>query len=364
MRVHRVGRVLVTLLVAGLGVCAFLGYRGEVGFFGSGPAAEFVATAEQPAPVPLDPVLVADQVRPALVNISVESSPLGIGAAGSGIVLTADGQVLTSHHVIKGAEVLTVTGIGNGLAYNATVLGYDSAADIALLSLTGASGLATARLGTSADLRIRQEVLAIGDAGGDGGAPDSVAGPITGLNATIIAMNSADLTRKALHGMVEIAAPVVGGQSGGALVDATGAVVGVITAASGERGRTEHQTKPANGYAVPIDTAVRIVEQIRSGTPTESVHIGPTATLGVQIVDAEPAGAQVNWAFYGQPARAAGIGTGDIITAVDGRAITTAKALRSAINVRKPADVVLLDVIAPDGTTRTVEVVLGWGTPS
>lgn len=356
-----VGRVLVTLVVTVLGVCAFLGYRGELGAFGTGATGEFVAVAEQPAPVPLDPLPVAEQVRSALVNIDVEST-FGLGAAGSGIVLTPDGQVLTSHHVIKGADVLTVTDIGTGTSYHAEVLGYDATADIALLSLTGAGGLPTARLGSSADLRIRQEVLAIGDAGGDSGEPTAFAGPITRLDATIVAMNSADLTRKALTGMVEIAAPVEGGQSGGALVDGTGAVVGVITAASGERTATD--TRPANGYAVPIDTAMRIVAQIRSGVPTETVHIGPTATLGVQIVDAEPAGAQVNWAFYGQPARAAGIGTGDVITAVDGRAISTAKALRAAINVRKPAEVVLLEVIAPDGTVRAVEVTLGWGAPS
>ncbi|MFE3319376.1 S1C family serine protease [Nocardia sp. NPDC059195] len=354
----RVGRVLVTMLVALLGVCAFLGYRGEFALV----EPEFVAQAQAPVPVPLDPVLVAGQVESVLVNIDVDAAGFGVGAAGSGIVLTADGQILTSHHVIKGAEALSVTDIANGFVYEATVLGYDSGADIALLSLGGATGLPTARLGSSADLRISQDVLAIGDAGGDGGLPTSVAGPITDLDATIVAMNSADLTRKALNGMVEIAAPVMGGQSGGALADASGAVVGVITAASGEASRAEG--KPANGYAVPIDTAMRIVAQIRSGTPTETVHIGPTATLGVQVIDARPAGAQVSWAFYGQPAREAGISIGDVITAVDGVSITTAKALSAAINVRKPADPVRLDVTSPDGATRTVEVALAKGTPN
>ncbi|MFD3743871.1 S1C family serine protease [Nocardia sp. NPDC058633] len=354
----RVGRVLVTMVVALLGVCAFLGFRGE--FVLVEP--EFVAQAQPPVLVPLDPVLVAGQMESVLVNIDVDAGGVGIGAAGSGIVLTADGQILTSHHVIKGAEALRVTDIATGLIYEATVLGYDSGADIALLSLGGARDLPTARLGTSADLRISQDVLAIGDAGGDGGAPTSVAGPITDLNATIVAMNSADLTRKALDGMVEIAAPVMGGQSGGALADASGAVVGVITAASGENSRAEG--KPANGYAVPIDTAMRIVAQIRSGTPTDTVHIGPTATLGVQVIDARPAGAQVSWAFYGKPAREAGISIGDVITAVDGVSITTAKALAAAINIRKPADPIRLDVTSPDGATRTVEAVLAKGTPS
>ncbi|MFD3592716.1 S1C family serine protease [Nocardia sp. NPDC058640] len=355
---RRVSRLLVTMVVALLGVCAFLGYRGEFALV----EPQFVAQAQAPVLVPMDPVVVADQVEAALVNIDVETAGFGGGAAGSGIVLTADGQILTSHHVIKGADELRVTDIANGLVYEATVLGYDSGADIALLSLAGASGLPVARLGTSADLRITQDVLAIGDAGGDGGEPTAVTGPITDLNATIVAMNSADLTRKALNGMVEVAAPVMGGQSGGALADATGAVIGVITAASGEASRTEGN--PPNGYAVPIDTAMRIVTQIRSGTPTDTVHIGPTATLGVQVIDGRPAGAQVSWAFYGQPAREAGITIGDVITAIDGVSITTAKALSAAINLRKPADPVRLDVTSPDGVTRTVEAVLAQGTPT
>ncbi|MEV6214906.1 trypsin-like peptidase domain-containing protein [Nocardia sp. NPDC051833] len=360
---HAVGRVFATLVVALIGVCAFLGYRGDLVLPWKPHAEDYVAVVQAPPQVPLDPALVAAQVQPVLVNISVDATLFGTAAAGSGIVLTPDGQILTSHHVIKGAEEVSVTDIGNGLVYAATVLGYDSTADIALLSLTGASGLPTARLGSSAELRIRQDVLAIGDAGGDGGAPTSVTGPITDLDASIVAMNSADLTRKSLRGMVQIAAPVVGGQSGGALADSSGAVVGVITAASGERPDGE-PPKQANGYAVPIDTAMRVVAQIRSGTPTETVHIGPTATLGVQVVDAKPAGAQVNWAFYGQPARAAGITTGDIITALDGRPITTARALSSAINTRKPADRIRLDITAPDGTTRTIDVVLAEGTPN
>ncbi|MFC4126073.1 S1C family serine protease [Nocardia rhizosphaerae] len=361
---HAVGRALVTLVVAVVGVCAFLGYRGELGLPWRPGAAEIATVVAPPPPVALDPGWVTAQVRPSLVNIAVDAARFGANAAGSGIVLTADGQILTSHHVIKGAEEVSVTALVDGLVYEATVLGYDSTADIALLSLAGASGLPAARLGASSQLRIRQEMLAIGDAGGDGGEPTAVIGPITDLDASIVAMNSADMSRKALRGMVQIAAPVVGGQSGGALVDSGGAVVGVITAASAQRSTAETANRPPTGYAVPIETAMRIVTQIRSGVPTDTVHVGPTATLGVQIIDANPSGAQVNWAFYGQPARAAGIAAGDIVTAVDGTPITTAKALSAAINIRSPGDRIRLDITAPDGSTRVVEVVLARGTPN
>ncbi|WP_327094099.1 S1C family serine protease [Nocardia vinacea] len=361
-RVDSGGRALALFAAVLLAVAAFFGFRGELPDWSSPSGADNSPPALlEPLP-PLDPVAVAQAVEPALVNISTSARPFGLGAAGSGIVLTADGQVLTSHHVVKGAETVSVTDVGNGTVYDATVLGYDAGADIALLELTGATDLTTARIGRSAELRVHEDVLAIGNAGGAGGTPTSIPGNITDLNSTIVALNASDLTRKSLTGMVEIAAPVTAGQSGGALADPGGTVVGVITAASGETSREVGRTP--NGYAVPIDTAMRVVGQIRSGTPTETVHIGPTATLGVLISDAKPSGAKIDVALYGLPAYAAGLVDGDVITSIDGRGITTAKALRGAINVHKPDDIVQLGVLGIGGVQRTITVVLALGTPN
>ncbi|WP_433198538.1 S1C family serine protease [Nocardia sp. CA-107356] len=361
-RVGSGGRALALFIAVLFAVATFFGFRAELADWSSPSGAENSAPALLEPQPPLDPVVVAQSVEPALVNISTSSPPLGLGAAGSGIVLTADGQVLTSHHVVKGADTVTVTDVGNGAVYDAKVLGYDASADIALLELSGAADLVIARVGNSADLRVHEQVLAIGNAGGTGGTPTSVQGNITDLNSTIVALNTSDLTRKSLTGMVEIAAVVSAGQSGGALADPGGAVVGVITAASGE---TAHDVgRTPNGYAVPIDTAMRVVYQIRSGTPTETVHIGPTATLGVLISDANPSGARVDVALYGLPAHAAGLVDGDVITSIDGRDISTAKALRAAINVRKPDDTVLLGVTGVGGARRAVSVVLALGTPN
>ncbi|MFQ6393754.1 S1C family serine protease [Nocardia sp. KC 131] len=362
-RVRGGGRALALLVAALLAVAAFLGFRGELpGWPANGPDTAGSAISEPVAP--LDPVAVAHFVEPALVNISTSSPPFGLGASGSGIVLTADGQVLTSHHVVKGAEAVTVTDVGNGLEYDATVLGYDSGADIALLELGNAVDLVIANVGSSSELRMRDQVLAIGNAGGNGGTPTAITGSITNLDSTIVALNSADLSRKALSNMLEVAAPVSSGQSGGALADRNGAVVGVITAASGEPAR--EVDSQANGYAVPIDTAMRVVRQIRSGTPTDTVHIGPTATLGIIISNAEPAGtgARVDVATYGMPAYTAGIVAGDVITAIDGRAITTAQSLRAALNTRRPNDPVGLAVTGADRVQRTVPVVLTVGPPN
>ncbi|WP_067463673.1 S1C family serine protease [Nocardia amamiensis] len=356
------GRALVMVITFVLTIAAFLGYRGELPGRDVSDPTRTAASVLPALAEPLDPAFVTAAVQPALVNISASTTLAGPGAAGSGIVLTADGEVLTSHHVVKGADTVTVTDVGSGKAYDAVVLGYDSGADIALLDLPAAA-LPTATIGSSAGLRLREEVLAIGNAGGTGGPPSAVHGPLTDLDSEIVAVNVADLSRKALSGMLEVAAEVTSGQSGGALVDRNAFVVGVIAAASGD---PEHaQDRSPNGYAVPIDAAMRVVHQIRSGTPTDTVHIGPTATLGVLISNALPTGtgARVDVAIYGMPAHAAGLSPGDVITSVDDRAVTSVQSLRAALNTRKPNDTVRLGVIGAGGE-RTVAVVLTAGPPN
>ncbi|NNH74781.1 PDZ domain-containing protein [Nocardia uniformis] len=353
------GRLLAAVFAAALAITALFGYHGELPrwTFNSDPPTYSLLGPPLP---PLDANLVSHVVEPALVNINANMRPFGLAAAGSGIILTAEGQVLTSHHVIKGADSVSVTDIGTGAVYPATVLGYDSGSDIALLELTGAGALPTARIGTSAPLRLGDEVLAIGNAGGTG-SPTAVGGAVTGLDSTIVARNSSDLSRKSLRGMIEVAAPVAAGQSGGALVDRYGAVVGVVTAASGDV-RKALGDGP-NGYAVPIDTAMGVVHQIRSGTPTDTVHVGPTATLGILTSDDRSGGARIDVTLYGTPAHTAGLVDGEVIIALDGGPIGTAQALRAALNLRKPGDVVRLDVTGPHGQ-RSVDVTLSVGPPN
>ncbi|RDI52076.1 S1C family serine protease [Nocardia mexicana] len=358
-RTGRTGRTVAVLLAAMLAVVAFLGYQGELPRWVFG-ITDSTATLLAPPLPPMDPAAVAAAVEPELANINVSVRPTGMTAAGSGIVLTADGQVLTSHHVVKGAESITVGDIGTGGQYPATVLGYDADADIALLELSRAAGLPVARIGSSAALRVGDEVLAIGNAGGTG-SPTATPGTVTALDASIVARDAADYSRKALTGMVEIAAPVTSGQSGGALADSHGSVVGVITAASGDVAKASGR---ASGYAVPIDTAMSVVRQIRSGLASDTVHVGPTATLGVITSDAKPAGARIESAVYGMPAYAAGLTEGEIITGIDGRAVTSVQSLKAVLNLRKPDDTVQLELTVPDGSRRTVAVVLAVGPPN
>ncbi len=354
-RTGAIGRTTIGVAVVLLAVVAALGLQGGLPHWGIGPG----TASPEPTVPPMNTVAVAARVEPELTNVTVTIEPIGLGAAGSGIVLTSDGQVLTSHHVVKGADVITVADLCTGAQYPATVLGYDSAADIALLSLTGARGLPVVRIGDSDALEPGDEIMAIGNAGGTG-RPTAIPGTVTGLNASIVARDAADLTRKALSGMLEVDAPVESGQSGGAVVNRDGAVVGVITAAAGDPNRSQG---PTLGYAVPIDTAMTIVRQIRSGTPTTAVHIGPTATMGVLADDASPSGARIEVSVYGQAASDAGLSEGEVITAVDDHPIASAKALSSALDGYKPGDAVRVGLAETDGSHREATVVLGSGPP-
>ncbi|HEY5855504.1 MAG TPA: trypsin-like peptidase domain-containing protein [Aldersonia sp.] len=318
-----------------------------------------------PAPVytppptlpPMDPVAVAAAVDPALVNIASDGGLFDATASGSGIVLTPDGEVLTSHHVIKGADRIDVVDVGTGATYVATVLGYDRDRDIALLDLPDVDGLSVARLAADPP-RVGTEVLAIGNAGGTGGVPTAVGGRIIDLDRTIVARNAGDLTRNALSGLIEVRAPVTAGQSGGALVDSTGAVLGVLAAASG---RVSESDQP-RGFAVPIDDALEVVEQIRSGVSTDAVHIGPTATLGVLISNASN-GVRVGAALYGQPAAQADIPDAAVILALDGRPVGSVSDVRAVIDRMSPGETISVGWLDAAGARHDTAVAVGEGTP-
>ena len=174
---------------------------------------------------------------------------------------------------------------------------------------------------------------------------------------------------------IEIEADVRPGQSGGALVNSWGEVIGVIAAASDQpdvelpdaaAGQTSAPVAPIHGYAVPIVQAMEIVEQIRAGQESETVHVGPTAILGSYVRDSpngRPEGAYVEVSIYGSPAYAAGLDQGDIITAIDDQRVASNSALRAELGRRLPGDEVRLTVVGPDDVVRTVTLILAEGTP-
>ena len=302
-------------------------------------------------------------VDPALVDISVTFPYQGAQGAGTGIVLTPSGEVLTNNHVIEGATNIQVTDIGNGKTYSATVAGYDPSADIAVLQLSGASGLQTAKLGNSGNLAVGQSVVGLGNAGGAGGTPSSASGTITALDQSITASDSLSGTNEQLSGLIQTNADIQAGDSGGALANSAGQVVGMITAgsSSGPYG----VTSATQGYAIPINKAVSVANQIESGNSSSTVHIGPTAFLGVLISssaqDASGSGATISSVVSGGPAAQAGLAAGDTITSIDGQAVTSATNLGSIIGQYKPGTTVQVGWNDTNGQAQTTTVQLGSG---
>jgi S1-C subfamily serine protease len=260
-------------------------------------------------------------------------------AAGTGIVLTSNGEVLTNNHVIDGATGIRVTDLGNGRVYTATVLGYDRSRDIAVLKLNGASGLKVARLGDSSTVRVGEAVVGIGNAGGAGGSPTVAGGSVTALDQSITATEQDGGNPENLTGLIEVNAYIQAGDSGGPLVSTSGKVIGMDTAASVG---FSFETTGTEGYAIPINSAVAIARKIASGQGSASVHIGRTGFLGVQVYStqsgASPSGALINEVMTGSPAASVGLAVGDVITSLGGKAIHSAPGLTARMQLYHPGD--------------------------
>jgi S1-C subfamily serine protease len=221
---------------------------------------------------------IANAVEPGVVDISSSLQYVGGNAEATGMVISSSGLVLTNNHVIDQTTGLNATVVTTGKRYPARWLGYDKADDVALIQLVGASGLRTVPLGNSSTVKMGDNVVAIGNAQGRGGAV-VVTGSITQLNQTITASDELGGT-ETLHGMLQTNAQIVEGDSGGPLVNMDGRVIGMDTAASS--GSLGNQTSDV-GFAIPINRALSIARQIRNGQASSTITIGPTGFLGVLV---------------------------------------------------------------------------------
>jgi S1-C subfamily serine protease len=305
---------------------------------------------------------VAAAVSPALVDINTTLSYQGGEAAGTGIVLSSDGVVLTNNHVIEGATSITVTDIGNGKSYPGIVKGYDRTHDIAIVQMQGASGLTAARIGDSTKVAVGDNVIGLGNAGGLGGTPSAAAGVVTALNQSITASDDSNQTSEQLTGLIQTDADIQPGDSGGALVNSSGRVIGIDTAASAG---FSFNSQGGQGFAIPINEALGIANQIRSGQATPSVHIGATAFLGV-LVDASannngPSGAPLSRVVSGGPADKAGLSAGDTITSLGGTAVDSANSLTQIIERYRPGDRVEVGWVDSNGQTHQGTIQLSTG---
>jgi S1-C subfamily serine protease len=299
-----------------------------------------------------------------VVDIRTTLGYQGGAAAGTGIVLTSTGEVLTNNHVIRGATVVKVVIPQTGRSYSAKVVGYDVSDDVAVLQVSGASNLRTATLGNSSKLHVGQQVTATGNAGGTGKLA-SVGGTITGLGKTITASDEQNGSEQ-LNGLIETNAALQPGDSGGPLLDTSHRVIGMNTAAS--VGFSFQTVASTDAYAIPINRAVTLAKQIESGRSTATVHVGGTPFLGVQIQDAggfgfgdTATGGLVAGVVSGSPASKAGLTAGDVITAVGGRTIASSSDVLSALLGKTPGASVQLTWVDQLGSSHTATVTLASG---
>jgi S1-C subfamily serine protease len=322
---------------------------------------------------PADASSIAARVDGGLVDINTTVDYGAAQAAGTGMVLTSGGEVLTNNHVIDGATSISVTDVGNGRTYDATVVGYNVTKDVAVLQLTGASGLQSVTTAGGA-ASAGEEVVGIGNAGGSGGTPSYAGGTVTATNQSITASDDLTGTDENLTGMIETNADIQSGDSGGPLVNSSGQVIGMDTAGSETSGFISESS--GSGYAIPIGVATSIAQQIVAGQSSGTVHVGATAFLGVQLSQSQSglgpgsgsstaSGVQISGVVSGSPAAGAGLANGDVITAVAGRGVTSQSSLEAVmVNDLKPGEQVTVQYTDTAGQQRTVSVVLASGPPS
>jgi S1-C subfamily serine protease len=352
---------------------------------------------------------VVNKVEPGMVIINSTIQYQSEAGAGTGMVINSDGLVLTNNHVIEDSTKLTATVVATGKTYPATVLGYDTTGDIALIRLQGASGLTTVPLGNSSTVKAGDPVVALGNAEGQGTILPA-AGRITGVNKTITASDEGGtITSETLHGMLETNAGIVSGDSGGPLSNAAGQVIGMDTA--GQSVNFGEQAS-STGFAIPINTALSVASQIAAGHASSVISIGYPPFIGIyaatgttssnpqtqaeqqaeasgnpfggyggfggyqpscytsdsdlqipsQVAPAN-SGALVDGVICGSPAASAGMTGGAVITAVNGKSVGTPDQLESILATFRPGNTVTITWMNLNGQTTTSTLHLVAGPP-
>ena len=308
-------------------------------------------------------------IDPTLVDIISTFEYQQATGAGTGIVLSATGEILTNNHVISGSTSISVTDVGNGQTYTASVVGYDASHDVAVLQLQGASGLQTASI-SSSTVTVGEAVVAAGNAGGTGGTPTAAAGSVTAVDQSITASNELTGTSERLSGLIEVNAAIQSGDSGGALVDASGRVIGINTAGSSNYSLS---SDTGRGFAIPIADALTIASAVEAGQGSATTHVGDSAFLGVlmsstsahgRVGRSTNAGALVGGVVSGDPAAKAGIAAGDTITSLGGKTVDSATTLGQLMIGYHPGDAVALGWVDVSGKAHTARVVLVSGPPA
>jgi S1-C subfamily serine protease len=389
--------VAMGILGAGLAAGLILALYSPSGASLPGSGAVPAPAASAP-PLPSSEQGIATKVKTGLVLVNTTLQYNSEAAAGTGMVINADGLVLTNNHVIEGSTKITATVASTGKTYTAMVVGYDKTGDVALIQLQNASGLTTVPIGNSSSVTAGQPVVALGNAGGQGSIT-ATAGHVTALNQTITASdNGSSTASETLHGVIQTNADIVPGDSGGPLASSAG-VIGMDTA-----GNDANDQQAAVGFAIPINAALSVARQIAGGRASSTITIGDPPFLGIFIgsgsssspqaqaqqqanggsggsgsapacyssntdlvvpsqIAPVSSGTLIVGTICGGPAAAAGLTGGAVITAVNGQAVGSPDDLGRIIARFHPDDTISVTWVSPSGHRTTSSLHLAAGPP-
>jgi S1-C subfamily serine protease len=306
-----------------------------------------------------------------IVDITADTASPGGQVAGTGMIITSNGEVLTNNHVIDDTVNIRAQIDGAGPEYQVKVIGYDLSDDIALVQLVGASNLPTISIGNSSALSAGDPITVLGNALGKGGTPAVSSGKVTQTSTTITASDNGG-NNETLTGMIQVSASIEPGDSGGPEVNAAGQVIGMTTAGQ-TSGNFNQQSGSTIGFAIPINKAMQIVSEIRAGGGA-NIHIGLAALLGVAVADRQPVpapdgsgtdcsasrattGAWVS-GVTGNPAASAGVTACVRITSIGGTTITNTSNLHTAMASFSVGQTVTLTWVDASAVSHSASVTL------
>jgi S1-C subfamily serine protease len=342
------------------------------------PAASSGVTAKSGT---LNVSAVTAKVDPGVVDITAVDGYQNATSAGTGMILTSNGEVLTNNHVIDGATSITAQVDGEGTKYTAKVVGYDVTQDVALLQLQNASGLSTISAGNSSSVSVGEAVVAIGNALDLPGKPTVTSGAITALDRSITASDQGNANSENLTGLLQSDASLCPGNSGGPLANSAGQVIAMNTAA--EDSSSSGDSCSTVAFSIPINAALSLASQIQQGDTSSTIHIGLPAFLGVEVESPSSAsggfGGNGGFGGYGgytppvssgalvievvpnTAAQSAGLVAGDVITSANGDTISSPADLTSVLSNSHPGESISLTWVNSSDSSQTANVTLGTG---
>lgn len=297
-----------------------------------------------------DAAAVYARANPSVVQLLVSGTSARARGTGSGFVVDADGLILTNQHVVAGTTTITVR-FSDGQMRQATVVGSDRANDLAVLRVDLPDGIQPLPLGDSDAVTVGETAIAIG-------SPFGLEQTVTQGIVSAVDRTWQPGSGPARRGLIQTDAPINPGNSGGPLLNARGEVIGINSLIE-----SPVEGSVGIGFAVPINVAKQLMPQLETGARIEPGYLGISgatldATLARENGIEQTEGVLVTSIVAGGPAASAGLRTGDVVTAMDGRQVTTMDDLAARIRERKPGDRLRLSVVR-DGGSQTVDVTLG-----